>query len=84
MKEGRYVGALYPPTHIHAFEPNAFKVLARLIQMDCEAIHTYAPSDPFWLPPFDWTGPWHKALAHRIAACSGHGENIAMICRSPG
>jgi 2-polyprenyl-3-methyl-5-hydroxy-6-metoxy-1,4-benzoquinol methylase len=82
VRGGRYLGALYPPTHIHAFEKRSFRILSKLIALECEAIITYAPSDPDWFPPYQYGGSWPKRILHRFGAWIGKGDHIAVIFRN--
>ena len=84
VKGGRYLGALYPPSHIHAFEPNAVWRLGDLIGLRCERLVSYAPADKRWMPRYLWTGRRLKAVAHQILAGIGCGESMAAVYRKAG
>lgn len=81
VRDERYLGALYPPTHIHAFEPTAFRRLGEQIGLTCERIVTYASSDPRWCPPYQSQLTSFKETLHRIAAALGYGSDIAVVYR---
>ena len=82
VTEEQYLGALYPPTHVHAFEPKVFRLLGEQIGLKCERIITYAAYDPDWCPPYQspasglFTGGLHK-----LAAMLGYGSDVAVIYR---
>jgi SAM-dependent methyltransferase len=81
VREERYLGALYPPSHIHAFEPKAFRQLGEIIGLNCEKIITYAPSDPNWCPPYQVALSQFKGKLHKVAALLGYGDSLAVIYR---
>jgi 2-polyprenyl-3-methyl-5-hydroxy-6-metoxy-1,4-benzoquinol methylase len=81
VREGRYLGALYPPTHVHAFEPTAFRRLAEQIGLSCERIITHAPSHHYWCPPHQSDRSRLKGILGRLAAVLGYGNGVAAIYR---
>ncbi len=81
VREGRYLGSLYPPTHLHAFEPRALRHLAGAIGLSCERIVTYANSNDNWLPRYLCRISGGKKMLHWLLERTGYGFNIAAIYR---
>jgi 2-polyprenyl-3-methyl-5-hydroxy-6-metoxy-1,4-benzoquinol methylase len=81
VKDNRFLGALYPPTHIHAFESKALLKLGKPISLKMEMLITYAPSDQRWFPPYQYNGSWYKKIFHSLAAKIGAGDNICIVFR---
>ena len=79
LKDSRFLGNLYPPTHIHAFEPTTFRKLATSLDMKCINVLTYSQSDPNWFLPSHYSGARLKAAAQRLTAQMGRGGNIAAF-----
>ncbi len=79
LREGRFLGNLYPPSHIHAFEPRTLYKLGGKLGLRCQLLMTYSRSDRDWfLPPF-YEGSGVKALAQVLAASCRLGGNLAVF-----
>ena len=72
---------LYPPTHVHAFEPKAFRRLGEQIGMTCERIITYPAWHPDWWPPQQSGKSRSKRILHQCAAALGYGNSITAVYR---
>lgn len=81
VREDRYLGTLYPPTHIHAFEPKTFRRLGEHIGLKCERIITYPAWHPDWWPPYQSGKSRSKRMLHQVAALLGYGNDMAAIYR---
>jgi 2-polyprenyl-3-methyl-5-hydroxy-6-metoxy-1,4-benzoquinol methylase len=81
IRQQRYLGALYPPTHIHAFESKALRRLGDKIGLRLERIVTCAPSDCNWNPPYQVRLSPLKRAVHRGAALLGYGKDLAAVYR---
>jgi 2-polyprenyl-3-methyl-5-hydroxy-6-metoxy-1,4-benzoquinol methylase len=79
LKEGRFLGNLYPPSHIHAFEPRALHKLSSKLGLHCKLLVTYSRSDRDWFLPAYYEGRGVKALAQMLAASCRMGGNLAAF-----
>jgi SAM-dependent methyltransferase len=75
----RYLGELYPPTHIHAFEKVAFKKLSGKLALDCTKIVTYTMADPKWAIASFHKNSVSKRWIKRLISRLGAGGNIAAF-----
>jgi 2-polyprenyl-3-methyl-5-hydroxy-6-metoxy-1,4-benzoquinol methylase len=77
--DDRYVGHLYPPTHLNAFEKQTYRNLAKRFGRPLIKLTTYSPSDPRWV----FTSQYHRTgLVPKLQALSakiGFGENLAAF-----
>lgn len=76
--ENRQLGNLYPATHIHAFEPKTYKLIANESGLECIKLITYSQSNPEWFPSYHRQRGL-KSVFHNAAARIGKGDNIAAI-----
>lgn len=83
LKEGRFLGNLYPPSHIHAFEQRTLYKLGDKLGLRCKLLMTYSRSDREWFLPAYYQGSGVKALAQVVAASCGMGGNLAAFYVSP-
>jgi 2-polyprenyl-3-methyl-5-hydroxy-6-metoxy-1,4-benzoquinol methylase len=83
LVDGRYMGTLYPPTHIHAFEKKCIRKISEVLGLNLVRITTYAPSDPEWQPPLMYKKKSIKSVAHGLFARFGCGNDIAAFFRLP-
>jgi hypothetical protein len=74
----RFLGHLYPPTHVNAFEEKTFRYVARALEMRPRKIMTYSQASPDWTLG-QYIGPRTKKLFHNCSAQIGLGENIAAF-----
>ncbi|HEV2117444.1 MAG TPA: class I SAM-dependent methyltransferase [Terriglobales bacterium] len=79
LKEGRFLGNLYPPSHIHAFEPRTLDKLGGKLGLRCQLLMTYSRSDRGWFLPAYYEGGGVKALAQMLAASWRMGGNLAAF-----
>lgn len=79
LKEGRFLGNLYPPSHIHAFEPRTLYKLGGKVGLRCKLLMTYSRSDRNWFLPAYYEGSVVKALAQVLAASCRMGGNLAVF-----
>ncbi len=82
IREGNYLGHVYPPKHVHAFEPKTLYYVAARVDMKCEKVYTYSPADPKWSVSVDSKykniGSFLR-LAHWVLSKIGYGENIVAF-----
>lgn len=81
LVDGRYLGALYPPTHVHAFEKKSIQLICDKVGLHVAKLITYAPSDPRWLPSLMYGKTGIKPVAHRILSTIGFGNDISAFLR---
>lgn len=79
LRGGRFLGELYPPTHIHAFEKRALAALGRKCELQTTRIVTYSRADRTWFLPSQRRGSALRRIAQRSFAGLGHGGNIAAF-----
>lgn len=79
LKEGRFLGNLYPPSHIHAFEPRALNRLGGRVGLRCQRLVTYSRSDREWFLPAYYEGSRVRMLGQSLAAACRMGGNLAAF-----
>lgn len=84
VKDDRFLGALYPPTHINGFCKRTYLQLGNVLDMEMSKMYTYAPHDPDWVFASLYHGSPIKKLIHSCSAACGMGENIACFYRKKG
>lgn len=79
IKQGRFLVNLYPPTHIHAFEPRTMAFLAMRSGLICNKVLTYSVANSDWSFSTSYSKRGLKPLLHNLAASVGMGENICAF-----
>jgi len=75
----RFLGHLYPPTHIHAFEPRTYRAIGEKSNMMPLAIKTYSPADPDWFFQSNYHESLIKKIVHKALTKFGFGENVCVF-----
>lgn len=79
IRHGRFLGHLYPPTHINAFTPATHRMIGRKWQMSIVRQSTYSPADPAWTFSSLYKKRGIVPLVHSISAKIGFGENLSTF-----
>lgn len=79
IKNGRFLGHVYPPTHIHGFEPKTLSYMSSEIGMKCKKVITYSPSDPTWSIASQYHKRGFIPMVHNLTSRFGFGENLAAF-----
>ena len=75
----RFLGHLYPPTHIHAFEPKTYLKIAKKLNVKSLLVTTYSPADSEWFFISNYHESYYKKFIHKLITYFGMGENICAI-----
>lgn len=81
IRGNRYLGHLYPPTHIHAFSLRTYQAVGKALGLTMLRHITYSPADPNWVYTSLYTRRGLIPMIHRFSAQAGMGENIAVFFR---
>ena len=81
IQQDRFVGHVYPPSHIHGFSLKAYEKIASRLEVKLHSLRTYSPADENWFFQSGYHEGHIKKFAHRLLALMGEGENLCAIMR---
>lgn len=81
VRSDRFLGDLYPPTHIHAFCRRSYQAIAQMLDAQIIQCLTYSPGDPNWFSPLTYRRSGLVPLLQNLSAYIGMGLNIAVFLK---
>jgi len=81
IRQGCNLAHIYPPTHIHGFEPKTLTLIGTKLGLLASKCITYSPADKRWTFKSLYTRTGFIPLVHKITSSISLGENIAVFYR---